>query len=498
MGTPTSLSSDLKNVGIKSMIYGLGTVLLRGINLLVLPLYTHYLTPEDYGIVAISASLTALLSLIMPLSLYSAILPFFFKIDSAPNRKRMMGSIWFGMIGGGFLFALVFELFGARIFDIIFPQLLFSPYGQISIWTAFFAIFSFFPLNIYQAEEKPQLYVYWTSAALLLTVALTVMFVVFLEKGAFGYLLGTLVANIIMAIPFTVLTLKKIDFRIDFSYLKEATVFSLPLLPHGISNWALAVSDRAILQFYVSVSALGIYSLGYTFGMIQIFIGVAITQAWIPFLFKRIADEGEAGEPRLARMITYYVVFYSAVAIGLCFFAKDVIYIFTNESFHAAADIVPVIVVAYLWNGLYIIPLNFLILKDRTKLVPLVTIPAALINIALNIALVPHYGIAAAAWATFFAFLSQLLIVQVLAMRVYPFPYEFRRIAAVLLIAGGVIMLSGLIDTSPWIDFLIKSFLFFLVPVLLFFGGFLFDDEKLFLKSELKRIFGIVAERSVR
>ena len=68
MKAPKSLSSDLKSVGVKSIIYGLGSVLLRGINLLVLPLYTHYLTPEDYGIVAISASLTALLSLIMPVT----------------------------------------------------------------------------------------------------------------------------------------------------------------------------------------------------------------------------------------------------------------------------------------------------------------------------------------------------------------------------------------------------------------------------------------------
>ena len=118
------------------------------------------------------------------------------------------------------------------------------------------------------------------------------------------------------------------------------------------------------MQFYVSVSALGIYSLGYTFGMIQIFVSVAITQAWIPFLFKRIAEEGETSEPRLARMITYYVLFLSSIAVGLSLFSKEVIYILTNKSFHTAADFVPIIVVAYLWNGLYIIPLNFLILKS--------------------------------------------------------------------------------------------------------------------------------------
>lgn len=487
MKISNSLGSDLKSVGMKSLTYGLGSVLLRGINLLVLPLYTYYLTPEDYGIVAISASLTALLSLIMPLSLYSAIVPFFFKMDTKATQKRMMGTIWVGMIGGGLLIALAFEFFGVRIFEVIFPKLVFYPYGQISIWTAFFAIFSFMPLNLLQAEEKPKQYVYWTSVTLLLTVAVTVAFVVFLELGAYGYLLATLVANIIMAIPFTRMTLKNIDLTIDFSYLKKAVIFSLPLLPHGISNWVLAVSDRAILQFYVSVSALGIYSLGYTFGMIQIFVGVAITQAWIPFLFKRIAEEGEASEPRLARMITYYVLFLSAIAVGLSLFSKEVIYILTNKSFHTAADFVPIIVVAYLWNGLYIIPLNFLMLKNKTFLIPLVTIPAAAINIAINIVLVPHFGITAAAWATFFAFLSQLLIIQIIAMKVYPFPYEFRRISIVLVTAMIIISISSVINITPWIDFFVKILLFLLAPILLFLAGFLFGDEKSFLKKELNR-----------
>ena len=491
MKAPNSLSSDLKSIGVKSIIYGLGSVLLRGINLLVLPLYTYYLTPEDYGIVAISASLTALLSLIMPLSLYSAIIPFFFKMDFKATQKSMMGTIWVGMVGSGFLLAVAFEFFGARIFEIIFPKLVFYPYGQISIWTAFFAIFSFLPLNLFQAEEKPKQYVVWTTATLLLTVAVTVAFVVFLELGAYGYILATLVANIIMAMPFTWMTLKNIDLTIDFSCLKKAVTFSLPLLPHGISNWILALSDRAILQFYVSVSALGIYSLGYTFGMIQIFVGVAITQAWIPFLFKRIAEEGEASEPRLARMITYYVLLLSALAVGLSLFSKEVISILTNKSFHSAAYYVPIIVVGYLWNGLYIIPLNFLVLKNKTFLIPLVTIPAAAINITINIALVPHFGITAAAWATFFAFLSQLLIVQIIAMKVYPFPYEFRRITIVLITAMIIISISFVLNISPWIDFFVKILLFLLFPTLLILTGFLFCDEKSFLKKELNRFISL-------
>jgi len=185
-------------------------------------------------------------------------------------------------------------------------------------------------------------------------------------------------------------------------------------------------------------------------------------------------------------------LFFSAVAIGLSLFSKNLITVLTNESFHSAADIVPIIVVAYLWNGLYIIPLNFLILKKRTVLVPLVTIPAALINIAINITFVPIFGIVAAAWATFFAFLSQLIIVQIIAMKVYPFHYEFRRILAILFVSGLIISISSFLNISPWTDFFIKILLFLLVPFVLIFGGFLFKDEKLFLKKKFQNIFGFL------
>lgn len=484
----SSLRADVKSLAGKSLIYGLGSVLLRSINLLVLPLYTRYLTPADYGIVALGSTLTALLSLILPLSLYSAVARFFFLIESEAERRRVIGTIWLAMLGVGLVISLVLDLVGARLFDAIFPQLPFDPYVRISIWTAFLVLFSFVPLNLFQVQERPGAYVWWTGAVLLLTVGLTILFVVFLEQGAYGYLLATLIANVVFALPYIVVTLRDADFCIDFGYLKKALAFSLPLVPHGLASWVLAVSDRAILQFYVTVSALGLYSLGYTFGMIQIMISVAITQAWIPFVFKRVAAEGSAAEPRLARLVTYYTLTICAVAVGLCLFARDAIYLLTAEPFHPAYQVVPVIVLGYLWNGLYIVPLNFLFLKSRTALIPLGTVTAGLVNVAMNLALAPHYGIMAAAWATFVAFLVMFILVFVFAHRVYPFPYEYRRIAGILGATGLVICIGLFIDLPLYASILIKTILLMTFPLMLLLGGFLFADERVALIALVRRV----------
>jgi len=484
----SSLRADIRRLAGKSLIYGLGSVLLRSINLLVLPLYTRYLTPADYGIVALGGTLTALLSIIFPLSLYSAVNRFFFLVESDADRRRVIGTIWLGMLGIGLVICLALDLAGARLFGTIFPQLPFDPFVRIAIWTAWLGIFGFVPLNVFQAQERPGAYVWWTGATLVLTVGLTILFVVFLEQGAYGYLLATLIANAALVIPYIIVTLRDADFCVKFAYLKKALVFSLPLVPHGLASWVLAVSDRAILQFYVTVSALGLYSLGYTFGMIQITISVAISNAWIPFVFKRVVEEGEAAEPRLARLATYYTLVLCAVSVGLCLFARDAIYLLTAEPFHVAYQVVPIIVIGYLWNGLYLLPQNFLFLKSKTAWIPLATVAAGLVNVALNFALVPHYGIMAAAWATFAAFLVMFVLMFLIAHRVYPFPYEYRRIAGILGAAGLVICAGLSIDLPLYTNILIKAILFMTFPLILALGGFLTADERIALIALAKRV----------
>lgn len=478
--SPT-IRADVKSIAGKSLIYGLGSILLRSISLLVLPLYTRYLTPADYGIVALGSTLTALFTVILPLSLYSAVLRFYFLTESESERRRVVGTIWLAMVGISLVISLVLDFAGARLFEVVFPQLPFDPYVRISIWTAFLGVFGFVPLNLFQAKEQPGGYVRWTAAALILTVGLTILFVVFLEQGAYGYLLATLIANAVFAVPFIVVTLRDADFCIVIKHMKKALGFSLPLVPHGLASWILSVSDRAILQFYVSVSALGLYSLGYTFGTIQIIISSAIDSAWIPFVFKRVAAEGDAAKPQLARLLTYYVLTLCTVAVGLCLFARDAIYILTAESFHPAYQVVPIIVIAYLWNGLYVLPANFLFLKSKTVWLPFATVTAGLVNITINLTLAPHYGIMAAAWATFVAFFVMLVLLLVIAHRVYPFPYEYRRILMIFGATAAVICVGLSINLSLYADILLKLSLFSVFLLTLMFGGFLSTSERIAL-----------------
>lgn len=482
--SPT-IQDDVKGLGYKSLIYGFGSIFLKSINLLTLPLYTFYITPEDYGIVALAVTLTSLLSLIFALSLFSAVTRFYFLYNQKKDKDKIIGTLIFAIIIFGLLLSISLDIFGESFFYIAFPELDFNPYIRLSIWTAFFVLFSFVPLNLFQAKEKPKIFVIYTSITLLLTVTLTILFVVFLKMGAFGYLLAPFLSNGIMVIPYLLSVRNDMLFTLDVSILKKALKFSLPLLPHNIASWALGVSDRIILQAYVSLTSLGIYSLGYTIGMIQIMVSTAISQAWVPFMFKKVADEGESSHERLSILVTYYVLTICLVALLLSLFSKELILIFMNESFHASYTLVPIIVFAYLWNGLYIIPLNFLFLKMKTSWIFIGTLSGAVINVGINLIFVPLFGIEAAAWATFFAFLAQFLIIFSIANHFYKFEYEYKRIIMIISLTAILVVLSTfLIATNLLHSILIKS-MFLLIFII-------FISTKALTKQELNHIVSFI------
>jgi len=409
---------------------------------LLIPLYTRHLTTSDYGIMAVTGTITSVLSILFPLSLHSAAGRFHFSARDEGERRLTIGTIWISMILVGLGAAVVLDQFGSHIFPVIFRDVPFHLYIRPAIWISFLSTLSLLPLVTLQVRERPVPYVLITLSRTLLTIGLVVNWVVRRSQGAYGYLLGTLQALVILAIPHVILTLRNARLTWRRDIFTAALAFSLPLVPHSLAGWTLQLSDRAILQRVVPLGELGLYSLGYQLGTAMSLFSAAVNAAWVPFLYKVDAQKGDAAKPELARLTTYYVFFLCFMALGLALLAREIIFLIAAPSFHAAFRVSPWVVGGLLWDGLYYIPVSFLFLKRRTGLIPLITVSSAVVNVLLNIWLVPQYGIMAAAWATFLSFGLMLALAWVLAVRVYPFPYEYKRLGTIVL-AGVVLFALG-------------------------------------------------------
>jgi O-antigen/teichoic acid export membrane protein len=477
--TQSGVLNDFRNLARKSAVYGLGNILLRGISIFLLPLYTRYLTPADYGVIAVTGTITAILGILYPLSLHGATTRLYFDAQNEVDRYQSIGTLWVSMI----LSATAIAIFADRIGNTVTPLFLrdvpFSPYIRLAIWTGFFNVFSLLPLNLFQILERPGLYVLTTVGSTLLTIGLIIGLVVFWGQGAYGYLLGVLLAGALLAVPYVFVTLKYVQVILRKDILKTALVYSLPLVPHGVASWMLALSDRLILEHYVPMGQLGLYSLGYQFGSVMNMAATAINFAWVPFLFKVDSERGEAAKPHLARLVTYYTLILSWMALGLALLAKGAILFLTPPAFHGAHYVTPWIVGGFLLSGLYFIPANYLFLKSKTVWIPLVTVLSGAINIGLNLLLAPRYGIMAAAWANFLAYGAMLALVWALTLRVYPFPYEYKRLGQIMLTILGFFTVGNVLAfPSAAIETAVRGVIWLAYPFVLAVFGFFTITEK--------------------
>ena len=434
---PSGVASALRKLLGASAVYGLGSVLVRGLAFILLPLYTRYLSPAEYGIVALTVTCTVVLGLLYPLGLRGAVSRTYYEGGTVEERKERVGTLWIAMILSAAVMALLLDRVGPSLTATLLPEVPFHPYLRLAVWTAFLGVLGLTPLVLLQAQERPLAFVLLTLWTALTTTAVTVWLVV-KGGGAEGYLRGALIGAGLAAIPYLALTFGQIRPVFRMSVLMPALAFGLPLVPHALAGWALEMSDRAILTRLVPLHDVGVYSLGYQLGAAMGLVTTAFNAAWVPFLFGTLKDEGETAHPKLARLVTYYAVVLCFIGLGWSLLVEHAITLIAGPEFREAYRITPWVVGGYLFGGLYLIPTNFLFWRRQTRIIPLVTLAAGGANVGLNLWLVPRYGAMAAAWSTLAAYAILLVLTWRSAERLYPFPYEYRRLG---LMAGLTLVL---------------------------------------------------------
>ncbi len=426
------VGTALRKLAGASVVYGLGSVLARGLAFALLPVYTRYLTPAEYGIVALTVTCTVVLGMLYPLGLRGAVSRTFYEGGTVDERKERVGTLWIAMLVFATVSALVLDRLGPSLAAALLPGVPFHPYLRLAVWTAFLGVLGLTPLALLQARERALPYVLLTLSTALITTAVTV-WLVLRGGGAEGYLQGALIGAALAAIPYLALTIGQVRPVFRMSILTPALAFSLPLVPHAMAGWALEMSDRAILTRFLPLHDVGVYSLGYQLGAAMGLVTMAFNAAWVPFLFGTLKHEGEEAHPKLARLVTYYALLLCFVALGWALLVEHAITLIAGPEFREAYRITFWVVGGYVCAGLYLIPTNLLFWRQRTRVIPLLTLAAASVNVGLNLWLVPRYGAIAAAWSTLAAYAVLLILTWRSAERLHRFPYEYRRLG---LIAG--------------------------------------------------------------
>jgi O-antigen/teichoic acid export membrane protein len=250
----------------------------------------------------------------------------------------------------------------------------------------------------------------------------------------------------------------------------------LPSLPGALSLWALAYLDRLLLPaFAIPLDQRGLYAIAAKLASMLAILTVPFQSAWGP-LALAMRDDPQA-ERTYARVLTLFTGWSLWLALGLGLFAAEILQIFTTSAYLGAAPYVGILAYVAIANGASVAAGVGAALKQRTSIVGLATLVGALVNLALNLMLIPRYGIWGAAWATALGYAAMPLLTYRWAQRVHPLPYQPGRIIAalaaqILLLVGGLSM-----PLTGWANLGVRALLLASYPAFLLLIGILRPAE---------------------
>lgn len=429
-----------------SAIYTVIQILQKGISFFLLPIYTAYLTPSDYGVLGVTSSISSFLAIFITFSLSSAATRFYYKNNQDENYcRRIFGTIAFVSVLNSVLIGTLIILFHEYILDPISGEISFYPFLLLSILHTILTPLYTLYQDYLRTKQEGFHFGLNSLSYFILNVSLVIISLTVYDLGVVGVLLANLVTAIVFFLYVAFTFLKRIDFRIDRLLIKDSLSYSLPLLPHTLANWSNGMIDNLLVNGMRSQSDAGIYNLGQQYGCFLNNIAIGINSAFTPWFYDRV-NEGEKTYKVVSKVSEVAVAAISLIAVVMTLFSKEVLGIMTSSPAYSEVwRIVPFIAGAYIFQGVYFFFIQTLFLND-TKVIFIVTITTVVINVTLNLILIPQLGFYGCAIACFATYLLKSVMAAFVSKKRHCNPYFDWHVLYCIAFMGVGIGMATLVD----------------------------------------------------
>lgn len=391
---------------LNSLWYTAGTVLRQGIALLLLPLYTRALTPSEFGALVVLQSYTLLLAVLGSLQLPNALLRDIPECAADLSRERVVvstvgaGVIVAALMSGTAMFAILTH------FDGLVPQVPEGAGGALALaaLSGVLQLLVMVPQLYLVARQRARRSASIGIAAAAGTAAWTLTEFAIQGGSITGALRGEVFGGIV-ALAIALLTTRSVYAPVlDAAVLRRSARYSLPLMPHALGGYLFSYSDRLILQRFVPAASIAVYGAADRVGMaVKVAVNNFIT-AFSPHYTGTVVRDPAAANAMTARVVPVVMLMLGVIVFGLTCTASVLVSLIAGPGYAAAGPLVPVFAVAYYFRQLYSFTTLGLFVERRTERVAAITLTAGIVNVGLNLLLVPRFGIAAAAVATLISF----------------------------------------------------------------------------------------------
>ena len=384
-----------------SLFFSIGIVFGKAASFLLLPIYTHYLSNEEYGVATTLVNFSAVLGLIIMLSLRAAMIRFYNEYRDAEERKNFIGSLITLVSVSAVVFVLILTFFQNLYAPFVFKEIDFFPliFGSL-IAAAFEGLFSLYQ-SIWQAEQNGKAYSLNNALYLISHVIINSALVVFFKMGASAIVWGGAINSALFSMYgiIKLVVQKKIRFCFNVPIIKRSIRYSLPILPHNLSNNISTLMSKLILNHNISYSASGLYTVAAQISTLMSFVQSSLNLAFRPWFIEQM-ERGEKGKKEIKNASIFICTIYCFVSVGISLFSQEIIYLFTSAEYRSAWRMVPILVSALTVAFIYYSHIQSVMYNvSASKFASVCSITGCMSNILLSMILVglfDSYGVAIA------------------------------------------------------------------------------------------------------
>ena len=424
------------NQAVKQTSYYTAANIIRVMtSLIMLPIYTRYLTPRDYGVIELMTMTLDLVAILVCNRIGEAIYRYYFMAKDPAGKAQTMSTAFILILALNMIAFLILLLLSSPIADFINPEHGFHRLFILFSITMIFEAMINIPIIYLRIQNLAHYYLLISIFKLAIQVGLNLYFVVWLDLHVAGVVYGALITNVILGSILSSYLVFRVGFSFNSMIAKKIIIFSLPMIIVSISSFISTYGDRYFLKIYASLEDVGIYSLAYKFG----FLFIALS--WDPF-YKywegqryRVAKSDDP-QSQFAKSFVYLTIWLCSLGTLISVFLSDLLLILSDEKFHSAADFAPLIILAfifYAWGhycefGIY--------LKEKTKYMAYTEILSGAIIILLYALLIPRYGVFGAAAATAIGYFFRFIVTTALSFSLYYMRLPWYRVICMVVICA--------------------------------------------------------------
>jgi len=474
--------SNIKNLGKEVIIYGLGHFLARFLNFLLLPIYTNSLEPHSFGIITLLFAFIAFSNILFVHGMDVSFMRFFGLEKDTDIKKILFSTSLSSVFMSSFILGCIYYYSSDTIAELTIG-VQYNNLIRLSIFIIIADAFISIPKVLLRLQNKPYYFIFLEMIHVIIVLILNIWWIGIKGLSIDYIFFSNLIASLIVCLISFFFIRKYFSLRLSLPKWNELIIFAIPYIPAGFASIINELIDRYMIKWLVDEKAVGLYASSYKLGIFMLVLVTSFKFAWQPFFLKQ-ADNKNA--PKVFATIgTYFLIISFYLLLVISFFINYLVQFsffgisLINQNYWSSLDIVPIVLLAYIVLGVFIIQIPGIYIKKKNNWIPILNCSAAIINVTANFIFIPFYGYKFAALATLIGYSCMVILQYFVINKFYEIQWEWYRLSFIIFLFIILFSFWKLSGDNPIIGLLnLVAY-----PFLLYFLPFFNNKEKEKLKT---------------